>query len=463
MISSILTPLGSSAQSLSFEPVVGQQSAIALHHDSLQVLTIEAWVRPASNPQPVRYIASKSQPGAGLTLVTINQSGAARYGFEVNNSEPVSTLVTSSSTSQLNEWSHIAGVISDGQARLYVNGELEGERSLAGGTGFNTADLTLGTSPVGVSSNWHGLIDEVRTWSVARTQEQIQAAINRSLVGELDNLVGYWRFFEGEGSQSLDSSGQSFEAQNILGTMNLVNVAWGGNAPLDDLSSGPDPFEPDDTIFAANPLAIEAIETRTFNAGDEEWIRFRLATECNNTMAHRVVPLSSDPRFQPIVETYSTEILSNPAAPPTGVYGSCGQNRAVEFDSWQPFWRIRNCPDAVAPGEAVGYALEFVYRDGICGLINSVSGVVRELTTGQPVGSSFVLSSTNNFSATNPATGEYAFANVGSPVTIDLVSEQFEAPSQSITVAGGQMQRVDFCATQKGTIFLGGFEAANCP
>jgi hypothetical protein len=49
---------------------------------------------------------------------------------------------------------------------------------------------------------WHGLIDEARIWNIARTQEEIQDAMNRTLhADEINsgNLVGYWNFDDGSG------------------------------------------------------------------------------------------------------------------------------------------------------------------------------------------------------------------------------------------------------------------------
>jgi len=46
---------------------------------------------------------------------------------------------------------------------------------------------------------FRGLIDEVRVWSVGRTQSQIKSTMNTVLSGSELGLVYYWRFDEGHG------------------------------------------------------------------------------------------------------------------------------------------------------------------------------------------------------------------------------------------------------------------------
>jgi hypothetical protein len=44
---------------------------------------------------------------------------------------------------------------------------------------------------------FHGEIDEIRIWSVARSPEQIRAAMSGRLSGREPGLVGYWAFDDG--------------------------------------------------------------------------------------------------------------------------------------------------------------------------------------------------------------------------------------------------------------------------
>jgi hypothetical protein len=58
-------------------------------------------------------------------------------------------------------------------------------------------------------SSFHGVIDEVRIWSVTRSRAEIQADMNRKLDGSEPGLVGYWRLDEGGGQVVSDATGNS--------------------------------------------------------------------------------------------------------------------------------------------------------------------------------------------------------------------------------------------------------------
>ena len=55
------------------------------------------------------------------------------------------------------------------------------------------------------SSEWtNGVLDEVRIWKVARTQQQIRENIHRLVNSADPDLLGYWEFDEGSGTTTLD-------------------------------------------------------------------------------------------------------------------------------------------------------------------------------------------------------------------------------------------------------------------
>ena len=172
-------------------------------------LTIEAWVKPEAGILSRGYqsIVSKQLSGTGYMLAINNRANTPIPGFAFK-AEVRGIQVTSLSQPAIDGWQHVAAVWDDGQLKLYVNGQFDGVID-TGNPIPNSFDLWIGSSPFGADTNWRGVIDEVRVWAVARTQEQIQSSMNQYLCGNETGLRAYWSFDEGQGQQLLDTVGQS--------------------------------------------------------------------------------------------------------------------------------------------------------------------------------------------------------------------------------------------------------------
>ena len=116
--------------------------------------------------------------------------------------------VTSGSQPAINGWQHIAAVWEGGDLKIYVNGQFDG--MIKTGTPIpNSLPLWVGSSPFGITTTWRGAIDEVRIWSVARSQDQIQSNMNQYICGNEKGLRAYWSFDEGQGEELRDTIGHS--------------------------------------------------------------------------------------------------------------------------------------------------------------------------------------------------------------------------------------------------------------
>jgi hypothetical protein len=105
---------------------------------------------------------------------------------------------------QAGVWYHVAAVKSGATRKLYVNGK----------------EVSLTGTPVVVATNsnalrigcyfemqyFHGMIDEVRIWNVARTPEQIQESMMNTLTGSETGLALYFRNDYYEGTMTYDLS-----------------------------------------------------------------------------------------------------------------------------------------------------------------------------------------------------------------------------------------------------------------
>lgn len=200
--------------------------------------------------------------------------GRVRFGTGAGDTYPDSNHTLEGSTVVLDDtWHHIAVVrdIGSGRKRIYVDGSLDFESS----PGVSTTDLSYpdGGVPVtpgqcypGQQTPWgwylvlaaekhdagaqwpsfHGYVDELRIWNVARSASQIQRTYRRVVASDAPGLVGYYRFEEGTGTQ-LGSNTTTTAPMGTLIAGTPGNGEWvsrssstSNTAPLEDL-----PFQDD--------------------------------------------------------------------------------------------------------------------------------------------------------------------------------------------------------------------------
>ncbi|MCK4641653.1 MAG: LamG domain-containing protein, partial [Candidatus Marinimicrobia bacterium] len=172
-------------------------------------LTIEAWIKP--NQQSVDNdgkIFSKVMLGWSRYSIGTRFSDAEPYPyfalFKVMEAE---YYVKANSILTAGQWTHVVGAWDGANYMIYINGELDNKNPFSGPLEPYPGNLTIGSHAT--DTYFKGTIDEVRIWNVARTEAQIRANMCKKLAGTEDNLVGYWRFDEREGTSCTDHSSNS--------------------------------------------------------------------------------------------------------------------------------------------------------------------------------------------------------------------------------------------------------------
>ena len=127
-------------------------------------------------------------------------------------------------------WHHAAATY-DGQVwRLYLDGNLEQSLDLGSAIppradSIQHAGLAVALDSTGIASgHFDGALDEVRIWSVVRTQAQIRAAINSQITGSQTNLVGRWALEEGTGSTVSSTAGTTIDGTITGSGWNWISV-----------------------------------------------------------------------------------------------------------------------------------------------------------------------------------------------------------------------------------------------
>jgi fibronectin type 3 domain-containing protein len=162
---------------------------------------------------------------------------------------------------ETNRWYHVAGTYDGSNVKIYVDGVLRGTTPASSIATGNTGLLTLGYHNM---TGWEyylgGSMGEVRIWSTARTESEIQADMYQELTSNEPTLAGYWKFDEGSGQVVHDYSNN------------------GNNGQLGS-TAGVDPDDP--TWSSEVPFGIVQIprtgQTTSYAAGDDGAIQAGVA------------------------------------------------------------------------------------------------------------------------------------------------------------------------------------------
>ena len=162
-------------------------------------LTLEAWVLADQDQHYEGLVTKISNNGWGDGYGIVRVGGAIRFWVNYWAGEFVEAALPEDT------WTHVAGTYDGEKLRLYIDGELAAEKAFTGTINHSTAPISIGSAPGG-SYLWGGSVDEVRLWNVARTGEEIAAAMAAPITGAPGSLVGYWRFDEADGATVADAS-----------------------------------------------------------------------------------------------------------------------------------------------------------------------------------------------------------------------------------------------------------------
>lgn len=226
VLGSVLLLLGSAAGAQTREPVpngvlVLDEQSQFLHvrdtpslHSFKDAITIEAWVKPESFASEnahincvIRKDISEGDEDFLLRFRTVN----SRRRLEMSPGIDVGQ-VQAEHDFQPGRWYHLAATYDGNRIVAYVNATQIGSQIAMGKMAIDKADLFIGKGDPEFSEGeyFHGTLDEIRLWNVARAQSQIREAMNGRLSGREEGLVAYWNFDDGTAN---DRAGNGNNAQ----------------------------------------------------------------------------------------------------------------------------------------------------------------------------------------------------------------------------------------------------------
>jgi hypothetical protein len=199
--------------------------------------TIEGWIMPLG---PGQTTTSGTGGVVGVPLVCKGRGEAdgdnrdANYFLAIRDGDNVLAADFEDTASGLNHpvagstplqdlvWQHIAATYDGTTWRLYVNGQPDAELEVSATPRFDSIQhFSLGsalTSTGAPAGFFEGILDEVRVWDYARTQTEIEDAMNMEIAAA-PGLIGRWALNEGSGVQTFDSTGNGNDGQ-------ILGAAW---------------------------------------------------------------------------------------------------------------------------------------------------------------------------------------------------------------------------------------------
>lgn len=194
-------------------------------------ITLEAWIYPTewkNNPNEGQII-NKEQNGFGSDFgYMIRCGGDGQLNFNIGDgawnelTSPIGSLT-------LDTWQHVAASYDGATMKIFVNGVEVASQAETTTFSPGAENLFLGNYR-NDGNAFLGKIDEVRIWSVSKTDVDIQGSMNNCLTGTETGLAAYYQFEDGMGSTTVtDVTGNG----NTGTFLNMdANKAWGIGTPL---------------------------------------------------------------------------------------------------------------------------------------------------------------------------------------------------------------------------------------
>ena len=117
---------------------------------------------------------------------------------------------------EFDQWVHVAATYDGASVKIFKNGVLIDTYGIGGGpiqwTDIDKKfDIGKGIGYGGASNNYYfeGAIDEVRVWSLARNQIEIQGTMNQ-VINPLPGLEAYWNFNDNQSTTVVDQTGNGY-------------------------------------------------------------------------------------------------------------------------------------------------------------------------------------------------------------------------------------------------------------
>jgi hypothetical protein len=170
-------------------------------HSFTNAITIEAWLKASSFYSEDGYVNSiirKSITRGVENFFLRFRNDAGKPVVEMSIGYDIETLRAPCEFA-VGTWYHLAGTFDGSTMTIFTNGVGIESNKVSGPPYIDKSDLFIGRGDPEFSFGeyFHGELEEIRIWNVARSPEEIRAAMSTPLTGKEEGLVAYWNFDDG--------------------------------------------------------------------------------------------------------------------------------------------------------------------------------------------------------------------------------------------------------------------------
>ena len=185
----------------------GLKKNSGLRFEGSHPLTIEAWVKPAD-------IDGSELPSGGIGHVCMTPLLRVDFDFQnrewslATNTERIKFYTTKQRAKYVDKpgLTHVAGILTDGQSKLFLDGQLQFSETLNSplvSAGPGSEQFDIGDGPDSGMTRFHGLIDEVRISRIAR---YAAGFVPETRFAADNDTLALYHFDEGAGAAIRDDS-----------------------------------------------------------------------------------------------------------------------------------------------------------------------------------------------------------------------------------------------------------------
>jgi len=194
-------------------------------------ITVSGWVYPRNSdtvwPDYDGYFGIRNESDADFYVLQLSDYKLEARMRTAN--RQVYTITTAENAVSTETWHHVALSFDGDSLRLYIDGNQAGITPASGEITNTQETFKIGSLDFAglYQFDLDGQVDEVRVWTIARSQQEIMDGMYAVLDGNEDGLAGYWGFDEGYGNMVQDLSGNGYDG-TIVGAAN-----WSENVPTE--------------------------------------------------------------------------------------------------------------------------------------------------------------------------------------------------------------------------------------